>query len=99
MILICHPSIYHSGNGAPVPVAEIEVNPMDIDFKTVYIGQTESRHITIRNIGTEVLTVSEIAFAETSNLDISITSGFPVHQFLLGIVYKSRCCVHRKIPA
>jgi hypothetical protein len=65
-----------SGNGAPAPVAEIEVNPMDIDFKTVYIGQTESRHITIRNIGTEVLTVSEIAFAETSNLDISITSGF-----------------------
>lgn len=65
-----------SGNGLPAPVAEIEVNPMDINFDTVYIGQTESRQATIRNTGTDILIVSEIVFSATSDPDFSIASGF-----------------------
>ena len=41
-------------------VPHLEVDPISIDFGNVFVGQSATRSLTIRNMGTDVLTVTSI---------------------------------------
>jgi len=63
------------GNGVPVPVAEIDVSPMSLDYGDVFIGSSSSLSVTIANIGSADLDVTSIALGAGTSGDFAITSG------------------------
>jgi hypothetical protein len=63
-----------SGNGIPVPVPEIDVSPMSLNYGDVYIGSCSNLTATIYNTGSADLEVSSIAFGARSSGDYSITA-------------------------
>lgn len=56
-------------------VREIEVVPVEIDFGLVNEGTAPHRSVEIRNVGKDVLTVSELVWTSTS-VDLSLVPGF-----------------------
>jgi|GEM_PF-1500815 len=64
-----------SGNGVPVPVPEINVTPLSLNYSDVFIGSDSTFSVTITNAGTANLDVSTIALGAGTSADFAITSG------------------------
>lgn len=56
-------SVTLAGNGVEPPpdVADISVSPLSVDFGQVVVGDSSDAVVTISNVGTQVLTVSDLA--------------------------------------
>ncbi|MGQ9591585.1 MAG: choice-of-anchor D domain-containing protein [Planctomycetota bacterium] len=61
-----------SGNGVPVPVPEIEVSPLYLDFGEVALGSSRALTITVRNTGTGWLNVSSLALGPGSTAEFRL---------------------------
>ena len=60
-----------SGTGAPVPVADINLNPASLDFGVVFIGDSATLTSQIENVGDADLTVNSIVPAMGTSPDFS----------------------------
>lgn len=56
---------------------EIEVSPLDLDFGSVVVGDSKALVTTLRNVGTEELTVSGVGFGEGSSQAFAVVAASP----------------------
>ena len=66
-----------SGTGLGVP--DIDLSPPSLDFGVVNVGATRTHTTTINNVGSGVLTVTELVFTGSSDFTLSATA--PVSPF------------------
>jgi len=64
-----------SGNGAPVPVPNIAVNPTSHDYGDVLVGSSTPQTFVVSNEGTADLVVSATTLTGTNPGEFSITAG------------------------
>lgn len=67
-----------SGTGTPVPMALIDVNPLDIAFAEVEVGASRIVPVTISNSGTADLRVTDLVLTTSTGTDFSLVSAPPV---------------------
>ncbi|HEY7710282.1 MAG TPA: choice-of-anchor D domain-containing protein, partial [Candidatus Entotheonella sp.] len=67
-----------SGTGTSVPMALIEVNPLDIAFAEVEVGMSRIVPVTIANSGTADLRVTDLVLTTSTGTDFSLASAPPV---------------------
>ena len=76
---ICDDTIDNDGDGLidradPDCEPEIEVTPLSLDYENVFIGSARSLEVTIKNLGTAELIVSDITLGTMTSADFTISS-------------------------
>jgi hypothetical protein len=61
-----------SGNGVAVPVPEIDVTPLSVNYGDVYVGSTSADTVTISNIGSADLEVTDISLTGSADFVIIV---------------------------
>ncbi|MBI4585320.1 MAG: choice-of-anchor D domain-containing protein [Planctomycetes bacterium] len=63
-----------TGAGVPVPIPEIEVVPLVLDFGEAFVGDSETLVVLVKNLGTAPLQLKSFSLAEGSSPDFSASS-------------------------